>query len=113
MTRPDAGEIAVMAATVPIVPAAVSCVIDTPIAPCDYSVFASDYSVLRRGSDKRGVLAGCRQRFGGTHQPFAAGGPIDIGPNHLRGESAPVLGMCAQVDVDAGVYQRVGGHGPQ
>jgi hypothetical protein len=34
--------------------------------------------------------------------------PGDIDPNHLRAESAPVLGKRAQVEVDAGVYQRVG-----
>jgi|HubBroStandDraft_3_1064219.scaffolds.fasta_scaffold1190535_2 hypothetical protein len=34
--------------------------------------------------------------------------PGDIDPNQLRAESAPVLGMRAQVDVDAGAYQRVG-----
>ena len=34
--------------------------------------------------------------------------PGDIGPNHLRAQSAPVRGMRAQVDVDACAYRCVG-----
>ena len=54
-----------------------------------------------------------RGRFGGAHQPLAAGEPVHVRPQHLRGQPPPVLRMRAQVHVDAGVHQRVGRQRPE
>ncbi len=66
---------------------AVSCVIDTPIAPCDYSVFASDYSVLRPGSDKRGAYCTASAGQAARHRWRATrplGQPDGQRARHLR-----------------------------
>ena len=48
-----------------------------------------------------------------VHQPFAAREPIRVGPHHMGGQPPPVLRMCPQIDVDAGVHQRACGQPSQ